>query len=68
MADALGAGAGVTLKITFGHTPIGILSKVLHVRIPLVCPNIGRCPAEIEVVKTLVTPLIADRLKEMARN
>jgi hypothetical protein len=68
MADALGAGAGVTLKIAFGHTPIGNLSKVLRVLIPLVCPNIGRCPAEIEVVKTLVTPLIADRLKEMARN
>jgi len=65
MADALGAGSGVALKITFEKTSIGDLSKVLRALIPLVCPNINRCPAEVEVAKTFVSPVLADRLKQM---
>jgi hypothetical protein len=67
MADALGAGSGVTLKIAFGHTPIGNLSKSLRVLIPLVCPDMSRCPTEVEVVKTLATPFVAEQLKEIAQ-
>jgi hypothetical protein len=66
MADALGAGAGATLKIQFGQTPLGNLSKTLRVLIPLVCPNIDRCPGTVEAVKTLCTPAVGERLKEMA--
>lgn len=68
MADALGAGSGVTLKIAFGQTPMGNVSKALRVLIPLVCPNISRCPAEVEVVKTVATPLLAERLSELAKS
>lgn len=66
MADSLAAGSGVTLKITFGQTPIGNMSKVLRVLIPLVCPDITRCPAVVPVVKTLATPVVAEQLKELA--
>jgi len=66
MADALGAGAGVTLKIQFGTTPLGNLSKTLRVLIPLVCPRAGRCPARDEFVKTMCSPAIGDHLKEIA--
>jgi hypothetical protein len=66
MADALGAGAGVTLKINFGRTDLGTLSKVLRVLIPLVCPNIDRCPGMTEATKTLCSPAVGERLREMA--
>lgn len=66
MAEALGAGAGATLNIVFGSTPLGDLSKTLRALIPLVCPNLGRCPTEIEVIKTYMTPALADRLKTVA--
>ena len=65
MADALGAGAGVTLKIQFGHTPMGNLSKALRILIPLVCPNIRRCPGLVEAAKTLFTPEVGERLQEL---
>lgn len=68
MADALGAGSGVTLKIAFGATSLGSLSKVLRVLIPLVCPDFSRCPTEVDVVKILATPALADQLKVMAKN
>jgi hypothetical protein len=66
MADALGAGSGVSLKIAFDRTPVGDLVKVLRALIPLVCPNMGRCPVEAEVVKTYISPELADRLKQFA--
>lgn len=66
MANALGAGSGVALKIVFGHTPLATLPKVLRVLIPLVCPNINRCPTEVEVIQTLLSAALADRLKEIA--
>ena len=66
MADALGAGAGATLKIAFGQTPLGNLSKTLRGLIPLVCPKLSRCPTEAEVIKTYMTPALADRLKAVA--
>lgn len=65
MADALGAGSGVTLKIAFGTTSLGSLSKVLRILIPLVCPDFSRCPAEVEVVKVMASPVVADQLKTM---
>ena len=68
MADALGAGSGVTLKIQFGLTPLGNLSKALRVLIPLVCPNIDRCPGIVEAVKTLCTPAVGERLEETANS
>jgi hypothetical protein len=68
MADALGAGSGVTLKIAFGHTPMGHLTKALRALIPLVCPRFGRCPAMVVVAKTLATPLVAEELKEIAQH
>lgn len=66
MANALGAGTGVTLKIQFGRTPLENLAKTLHVLIPLVCPNINTCPAMVEAVKTLCTPAVGERIQEMA--
>lgn len=66
MADALGAGSGVALKIAFDKTPVGDLVKVLRALIPLVCPNMGRCPAEGDVLKTYISPGLAERLKQFA--
>jgi hypothetical protein len=63
MADVLGAGAGLGLKIVMGSTPVVQLSNSLRVLIPLVCPDLERCPAERDVVKVFATPLLADQLK-----
>jgi len=68
MADTLGASSGVALKIAFDKTPVGDLSKVLCALIPLVCPNINRCPAESKVITTFISPALADHLKEMVGN
>ncbi|GAA3430965.1 hypothetical protein GCM10018954_005660 [Kutzneria kofuensis] len=66
MANVLGAGAGLGLKIALGHTPIAHLTNALRVLIPLVCPNLDQCPTEKDVVKTFVTPFLAEQLKAMA--
>ncbi|REH55863.1 hypothetical protein BCF44_101889 [Kutzneria buriramensis] len=66
MANVLGAGAGLGLKIALGHTPIAHLTNTLRVLIPLVCPNLGQCPAQKDVVKTLATPFLAEQLKKTA--
>jgi hypothetical protein len=54
------------LKINFGKTDLGTPSKVLRVLIPLVCPNIDRCPGMAEATKTLCSPAVGERLREMA--
>ena len=66
MADALGAGSGVVLKVSFGSTPLGSVTKVLYALIPLVCPELERCPTEKKVVQTFATPILAEQLRRMA--
>lgn len=63
MAEVLGAGAGLGLKIVMGSTPIAQLSSGLRVLIPLVCPDLTGCPAERDVIKVFATPLLAEQLK-----
>jgi hypothetical protein len=66
IATVLGASTGVALKIALGHTPMGHLKSALRVLIPLVCPDLDRCPTKPEVTKTFATPGLAECLKEMA--
>jgi hypothetical protein len=66
MAEVLGAGAGMGLKIAMGSTPIAQLTSSLRLLIPLVCPNFDRCPTERDVIKTFATPMLAEQLKVMA--
>lgn len=42
------------------------LSTTLRVLIPLVSPNIESCPTRDEATKTLCSPAIGERLKEIA--
>lgn len=53
MANVIGAGAGFDIKVVLGKTPIGHISKVLRVLIPLACPDISKCPARKKVFNTL---------------
>ncbi len=66
IATVLGAAVGIGLKIALGHTPMGHLTSALRVLIPLVCPDLDRCPTKPEVTKTFATPGLAECLKEMA--
>jgi hypothetical protein len=66
MADVLGVGTGLRLKIALGHTPIAHLTNTLPVLIPLGCPNLDQCATEKYVVKTFATPVLAEQLKAMA--
>lgn len=66
VATAVSAGARLTIKAAFDASSFKDLSKAFRALIPLVCPNLSRCREEAEVLKTYATPLIADRLKEVA--
>jgi hypothetical protein len=66
MAEVLGAGAGLGLKITMGSTPISQLTTSLRSLIPLVCPDLQACPTRSDVMKVFGTPLLAEQLKATA--
>lgn len=66
MAEILGAGTGLGLKIVMGGTPIAQVSNSLQVLIPLVCPDLAKCPTERDVIKVLATPGLAEQLKALA--
>lgn len=66
IASVLGAGSGVGLKMAFGTTPLGNLTKTLNALIPLVCPDFASCPTEREVLKTFASPVLGQVLHNMA--
>lgn len=68
MANALGAGVGTTLKVQLGKTPLGNLSKTVRALIPLGRPDIDRCPATDEFVKTMCSPAIGESLQDIANS
>lgn len=67
VATAVSTGARLTINAAFDASSFKDMSKAFRALIPLVCPNLSRCPEEAEVLKTYATPLIADRLKEVAQ-
>jgi hypothetical protein len=66
IASVLGAGSGVGLKMAFGTTPLGNLTKTIKVLISLVCPDLSSCPTEREVLKTFASPGLGQVLHNMA--
>lgn len=66
VATTLGAGAGQGLRIALGNTPLGDLVTALRVLTALVCPDLAACPTQREVVKTIVSPGLAEQLRTMA--
>lgn len=66
MANVIGAGAGFGVKIVLGRTPIGNISKVLRILIPLVCPDLNKCPTRGKVFSAFIGPLLTDTLKQIA--
>lgn len=66
MAEVLGAGTSLGLKIVMGGTPIAQVSDSLRILIPLVCPDFARCPTERDVIKVFATPRLAEQLKASA--
>ena len=65
-ATAVSTGARLTIKAAFDASSFKDMSKAFRALIPLVCPNLSQCPERVEVLQTYATPLIADRLKEVA--
>lgn len=66
MAEVLGAGAGLGLQVVMGQTPVSQVSNAVRVLVPMVCPDLGSCPCERDVIKVLATPALAAGLKQVA--
>lgn len=66
MAEVLGAGTSLGLRIAMGSTPVAHVSNSLRVVIPLVCPDFARCPTERDVIRVFATPRLAEQLKALA--
>ena len=66
VATAVSTGAKLTIRAAFDASSFKDMSKAFRALIPLVCPDLSRCSERVEVLKTYATPLIADRLKEVA--
>jgi hypothetical protein len=66
MAEVLGAGTGLGLKIVMGGTPMAHVSNSLRVVIPLVCPDFTSCPTDRDVIRVFATPRLAEQLKALA--
>ncbi len=67
MVDALVAGAGATVRIAFGTTSADTVAKLLRVLIPLVCPDLARCPAEDAAVTMLLAPGVSAELRSVVK-
>lgn len=66
IANVLGAGAGLGLKIALGNTPMGHLTTALRTLIALTCPNLSTCPTEKDVAKNFATPILAEQLRSLS--
>ncbi|MEK6442179.1 hypothetical protein [Pseudonocardia sp. T1-2H] len=66
VARAFASGSKLLVKTAFDASSIANLSKAFRVTIPLVCPDLTRCPTEAEVLKTYATPLLSEELKTIA--
>jgi hypothetical protein len=66
VARAFASGSKLLVKSAFDASSIANLSKAFRVTIPLVCPDLTRCPSEAEVLKTYATPFLSEELKAIA--
>lgn len=68
VATAVSTGARLAIKAAFDASSFKDLSKAFRAVIPLVCPNLSRCPEKAEVLRAYATRRIADRLKDVAES
>jgi hypothetical protein len=66
LAETLGAATAFGIKKALEGLPPAHLAKALRVLIPLVCPELGTCPARGDVLKTYAAPQLAEQLKALA--
>ncbi|WP_433273996.1 hypothetical protein ACQPZA_24090 [Pseudonocardia xinjiangensis] len=67
VARTFASGSKLLVKAAFDASSIANLSKAFRVTIPLVCPDLQRCPTEPEVLKTYATPFLSEELKAIAK-
>ncbi|WP_225440261.1 hypothetical protein [Amycolatopsis eburnea] len=66
LAEVLSAASAFGVKQILGTLPHAQLYKTMRVMIPLVCPDLGICPARTDVVKTYASPALGQELKAFA--
>ncbi|GAA4860666.1 hypothetical protein ACFQ34_28040 [Pseudonocardia benzenivorans] len=66
VAKAFASGSKLLVKAAFDASSFANLSKAFRVTIPLVCPDLTRCPTEAEVLKSYATPFLSEDLKTVA--
>jgi|GEM_PF-4626973 len=66
LADALGATSALGIHASLGTIPIGSMTQLLRVLIPLVCPDFPTCPTRTEVNRTYSSPVLGEQLRGLA--
>lgn len=66
LADVLASGAAFGAKEILGALRSEHLTTTLTAVIPLVCPDLDRCPARGDVLATYATPALATHLQTVA--
>jgi hypothetical protein len=68
MPETLGVASAFGAKKLLSALPVGHFTKALRALIPLVCPDLGVCPARVDVLKTYASPVLAGELKTLAQS
>lgn len=67
IAKAISTGGPPGIRAAFDATSFAELSRAFRALIPLVCPDLARCPQDSEVLRMYATPLTAEDLKRVAQ-
>ncbi|WP_328304491.1 hypothetical protein [Actinomycetospora sp. NBC_00405] len=67
VANGLGAGAALGIRVAFSRTPLADIITSLRVLISLVCPNLNECPARSEALIAYLSPTLSRELHDLER-